>query len=382
MGIERGEYYSLMIFSICGMMLMACAFDLMIVFVALELLSIPLYVLAGFAYPRPESQESALKYFFLGTFAAAFLLYGIALVFGATGHTDLPGILMSASTAPLSPALLLVGTALVLVGFAFKTAIVPFHQWVPDVYQGAPTPVTAFMSISAKSAGIAALLRVFVIAFPAMGGNYVPILWGLAAISMLLGNIVAINQSNIKRMLGYSSIASGGYLLMAFVPYGQGAVQADTIDAMLLYLMGYALTSLAAWGVVIALEQEGGKGLQLKDLAGLSLKHPWLALAMTAAMLSYIGAPLTLGFWGKFYLFRTTLEGGFTGLAALGLLASVVSAFYYLRVVVMMYMRTGEPEVRGDFWLYFVTLAAAAALVVFGFIPGPILEMVIRSTIH
>jgi len=382
MQIERGEFYALILFSVCGMMLMSLAYDLIIVFIALELLSIPLYVLAGFANPHPASQEAAMKYFLLGTFAAAFLLFGIALVFGSTGHTDLPGILVVANTAPLSLALLTVGSVFIITGFAFKIAVVPFHQWAPDVYQGAPTPVTAFMSITAKSAGIAALLRVFMVAFQWEGQILTPLLWRLAAVTMLLGNIVAINQYNIKRMLAYSSIASGGYLLMAFLPYGQGSAQQDTLDSMLLYLFGYALASLAAWGVVIALEHEEEKGLCIKDFAGLGRRHPWLALAMTAAMLSYIGAPLTLGFWGKFYLFRTVFQGGYNGLAILGLLASVVSAYYYLRVVVMMYMRDGYPEVSGGFWLNFVALAAASLVVLLGLFPAPILELVIRAVLR
>lgn len=381
MSIMRGEYYSLLLYAISGMMLMTYAYDLIIVFLALELLSIPLYVLSGFIRLDLRSEEAALKYFLLGTFSSGLVLYGIALIFAATARTDLPGILAAVELAPANLTMFLVGGALLLVGFSFKGAIVPFHEWAPDVYQGAPSSVTAFMSVGAKAAGFAALMRVFVVAFPSLSADLTPVLWGLAAITMVLGNIVALAQTNLKRLLAYSSIAQSGYLMMAFVPYGQGIVLSDTIAAMLFFLAGYALTTLGAWAVVIAVEKAEGKGLELQDYAGLGRKYPLLGAAMTVFMFSFIGAPPTLGFWGKFYLFRTAVEGGFTSLALLGLVASIFSAYYYLRVVVMMFMRSGEPEARRDPWLVLTAGVSALAVIGFSLAPGSLLNLALQAVL-
>ncbi len=369
MGIERGEYYTLMLFSISGMMLMAQAADLIIVFLALELLSLPLYVLSAFAHPQVASEESGLKYFLLGAFSSGFVLYGIALVYGATGSTALSGIVAAASTG--TPSLLLtIGAALILVGLGFKVAAVPFHMWTPDVYQGAPTAVTAFMAAGAKIAGFAALLRVFATAFPSLTVDITPVLWAISALTMITGNLIAISQTDIKRMLAYSSIAHAGYILMAFVPYGNPEVAPVSIAAGLFYLVAYALTNFGAWGVVIALEQAEGKGLAISDYAGLGKKYPALAAAMTIFMLSLIGFPPTLGLVGKFYLFRAVLSGGYTGLAIIGVLTSLISAYYYLRVVVNMYMQDGEPETEREFWLGFATAGTALATVIVSLVPG------------
>ena len=369
MGIERGEYYTLMLFSICGMMLMAQAADLIIVFLALELLSLPLYVLSAFARPKADSEESGLKYFLLGAFSSGFVLYGIALVFGATGATSLTGIVSAASSG--SPSLLLtIGAALILVGFGFKVAAVPFHMWTPDVYQGAPTAVTAFMAAGAKIAGFAALLRVFATAFPSIAVDVTPVLWAISALTMVIGNLLAISQSDIKRMLAYSSIAHAGYILMAFVPYGNPEVAPVSIAAGLFYLVAYALTNFGSWGVVIALEQKEGQGLAISDYAGLGRKYPALAAAMTIFMLSLTGFPPTLGLVGKFYLFRAVLSGGYVGLAVIGVLTSLISAYYYLRVVVTMYMQDGEPETEREFWLGLTTAGAALITVVVSLVPG------------
>jgi NADH-quinone oxidoreductase subunit N len=379
MKIERGEYYILLMFTVSGMMLMAHAYDLIMVFIALELLSIPLYVLAGFARPRPESEEASLKYFLLGAFASGFVLYGVALIFGATAHTDFKGIISAVTGNTINPLLFLIGSGILLAGFGFKIAAVPFHMWTPDVYQGAPSPVSGFMSVGAKAAGFAALLRVFVLIFPTQAANLTPVLWVLAALTMILGNVLAVAQTNIKRLLAYSSIANAGYILMAFVPYGQAQVLHNSIASALFYLMAYAFTSLGAWAVVIALECAEGKGLQLNDYAGLGRKHRWLSLSMMVFMLSFTGVPLTLGFWGKFYLFRTALEGGYVGLALLGLLTSLISAYYYLRVVVIMYMRPGEPDVQGGAWINFTAVAAALAVVGLSFVPGPLFDMAAQA---
>ena len=371
MGLERGEYYTLLLFSVTGMMLMAQAADLIVVFLALELLSIPLYVLAAFARPKVESEEAGLKYFLLGAFATGFVVYGTALVFGATGTTNLAAIVADASNETSNLLLLAIGSALILVGLGFKVAVVPFHMWTPDVYQGAPSAVTAFMSSGAKIAGFAALLRVFATAFPSIASEMTGIFWALAALTMILGNVIAISQTNIKRLLAYSSIAHAGYILMAFVPYGNPdpTVRNTSIAAGLFYLVAYAVTNFGAWGVVIALEQATGKGLELNDYAGLARKHPALAAAMTVFMLSLIGLPPTLGLVGKIYLFRAVIDGGFYGLAVIGVLTSLVSAYYYLRVVVIMYMRDGEPETEHESFLDLTTIVTAVATVVISLVP-------------
>jgi NADH-quinone oxidoreductase subunit N len=368
MGIERGEYYTLLLFSITGMMLMAQAADLIIVFIALELLSIPLYVLAAFAYPKPQSEEAGLKYFLLGAFATGFVVYGTALVYGATGSTNLFAVVESASNGT-SSLLLTLGAALLLIGFGFKIAAVPFHMWTPDVYQGAPTAVTAFMSSGAKIAGFAALLRVFATAFPSIAVDMTDILWALSALTMIVGNFVAISQTDIKRMLAYSSIAHAGYILMAFVPYGNPEVRDVSIAAGLFYLVAYAITNFGAWSVVIALEKKEEKGLAIEDYAGLGRKHPALAAAMTVFMLSLVGFPPTLGLVGKFYLFRAVLSGGYIWLAIIGVVTSLISAYYYLRVVVTMYMKDGEPETERETWLGLTTGATAVITVVVSLVP-------------
>jgi len=368
MGIERGEYYTLMLFSISGMMLMAQAADLITVFLALELLSLPLYVLSAFARPKADSEEAGLKYFLLGAFSSGFVLYGIALVYGATEATSLTGIVAAASSG--TPSLLLtIGAALILVGLGFKVAAVPFHMWTPDVYQGAPTAVTAFMAAGAKIAGFAALLRVFATAFPSIATDMTPVLQAISALTMIVGNLIAISQSDIKRMLAYSSIAHAGYILMAFVPYGNPDVAPVSIAAGLFYLVAYALTNFGAWGVVIALEQKEGKGLAISDYAGLGRKYPALAAAMTVFMLSLTGFPPTLGLVGKFYLFRAVLSGGYVGLAIIGVVTSLISAYFYLRVVVTMYMQDGEPETEREFWLGFTTAGTALVTVIVSLVP-------------
>lgn len=367
MGIQRGEYFTLILFSVTGMMLMAQAADLIIVFLALELLSIPLYVLVAFTR-KVESEESGVKYFMLGAFATGFVVYGTALIFGSTGTTSLTEIAAAASNGN-SGLLLSIGAALLLVGFGFKVAAVPFHMWTPDVYQGAPTSVTAFMSSGAKIAGFVALLRVFATAFPSLSSDMTGILWVMSALTMILGNFAAISQTNIKRMLAYSSIAHAGYILMAFVPYGNKDVVSTSIAAGLFYLLTYVLTNFGAWAVVISLEKAEGKGLEISDYAGLAKKYPALAAAMVVFMLSFIGFPPTLGMVGKFYLFRAALAGGLTGLAILGVVTSLVSAYYYLRIVVNMYMREGDPVVESEPWLTFTVVVTAVATVVLSFVP-------------
>ncbi len=367
MNIQRGEYYTLMLFSVSGMMLMAQAADLIMVFLALELLSIPLYVLAAFTR-KIQSEEAGVKYFLLGAFATGFVVYGIALVFGATGTTSLAEISLHATSTP--PSLLLaIGAALILVGFGFKVAAVPFHMWTPDVYEGAPTSVTAFMSSGAKIAGFVALLRVFATAFPSISTDMTNVLWALSALTMIVGNFVAISQTNIKRMLAYSSIAQAGYILMAFVPYGNKEVVAISIASGLFYLAAYVFANFGSWAVVIMLEKSEGKGLEFEDYAGLAKKYPAAAAAMTVFMLSFIGFPPTLGMVGKFYLFSAAIAGGFNGLALIGVFTSLISAYYYLRVVVQMYMKEGDPVIEKEPALAFIFAFTAIVTVALSLFP-------------
>jgi len=384
MEIERSEYYTLLLFSITGMMLMVSAADLIVIFLALELLSIPLYVLAGFAVPEPNSEEAALKYFLLGAFSSAIMVYGIALVYGATATTALAGIVDAIASGAIDMTILVIGGALIIIGLGFKIAVVPFHMWTPDVYQGSPTSVTAFMAVGAKVAGFAALLRIMVEAFSVaeLAADLTPILWALAAATVILGNVVALVQRNIKRMLAYSSIAHAGFILMALVPYGQEDLANTSVSSALFYLFAYMVTNFAAWAVVIALERKENKGLQIDDYAGLSSKHPLLAITMTLAMLSFIGIPPTLGFMGKFAVFRVVLEGGFPVLALIGVLASLISAYYYLRVVVIMYMREGEPQVRKETWLYLTALVTGVCILLLGIFSAPLLNWATQAMLE
>lgn len=377
--INRGEYYPLILFSVSGMMLMASAGDLLMIFLSLELLSIPLYILASMAAPRLESEESGLKYFLLGTFASGFLLFGIAMVYGATTSTNLSVIVATVEAGTYNPTLMIVGSVLLLIGLGFKVAAVPFQSWTPDVYQGAPSPVSAFMSVGVKAAGFAALLRVFSLIFNQLSGTLTPVFWVIVALTMIVGNFVAVAQTNLKRMLAYSSIAHAGYLLMAFVPFGDAAARQNSIAAALFYLLAYGLASLGAWAVLIGLEGEKYSGNTLDDLAGLGKKSPLTAALMTVFMLSFTGIPLTLGFWGKFYLFRTAIEGGFIGLVVIGLLTSLVSAFYYLRVVVKMYFTDGDAAFHWNYWVSAVALFCGLAVLIFSFVPGWFFELVAKA---
>jgi NADH-quinone oxidoreductase subunit N len=338
--VDPAENAALILFSACGMSFFAAATNLIVLFLGLETLSLSLYILAGHRRDNLKSGEAALKYFLLGAFSSAFLLYGIALLYGSFGSLDLLEISRKlqeqGTTAGVNP-LALAAVALLLVGFGFKVALVPFHVWAPDVYEGAPTPITAFLAAGSKAAAFVALLRVFSTSLPNLRENWVPILVALSALSMLFGSIVAIAQTNIKRMLAYSSISHAGYLalgVMAGSPLGA--------TALLFYLLAYVLVNTAAFGIVLAMGTETRENLELSDYAGLARRRPWLAAAMTIFMLSLTGIPPTAGFVGKWYLFGAAVQAGFVGLAVLGVLCSVVSAFFYLRVIFIMYMR--EPE--------------------------------------
>ncbi len=375
MGIERGEYYTLLLFTVSGMVLMAQAGDLIVVFLALELLSIPLYVLSGFARPRIESEESALKYFLLGAFASGFVVYGIALVFGATETTQLSEIVAAAEGGMAGGGLLLAGSALILVGLGFKVAAVPFHMWTPDVYQGAPSAVVGFMSVGAKAGGFAALLRVFIVAFPGVAQAWGPAAMWVAALTMAWGNVAAIAQSNIKRMLAYSSIAHAGYILMALPAAAEARVASQAVSAALFYLFAYMVTNIGAWAVVVALEREEGAGLTINDYAGLSTRRPALAMAMLVFMLSLTGVPPTAGFVGKWYIFRAAIDANLIWLAVVGVVTSLISAYYYLRVVVAMFMQPGEPATRSEGWLNATVGVAAVATFLIGILPAPLFAL-------
>jgi NADH-quinone oxidoreductase subunit N len=377
--IANYEFYPLLLLSVSGMMLMASATNLIIVFLALELLSIPLYILAGIARPRVESEEAALKYFLLGSFASGFVLFGISLLFAATAATGFKEILASVNNGSAILPLLIAGGTLLLVGLGFKVAVVPFHAWTPDVYQGAPSPVTAFMAVGAKAAGFAALLRVFGMLFVGQAELLAPIFAVLAALTMLVGNLMALVQTNLKRLMAFIGIAGAGYVLMAFVPFGNSAFQADSVASALFYLMAFTLASFGAWAILLSLEHTDGKGLDLGDLAGLGKRSPILAAALTLFMFSFTGIPLTLGFWGKFYLFRTVIEGGYVWLAVLGLLTSLMAAYYSLRVLVMMYFTKGEPELHVNYWTTVVAIFCALCVLVLSFLPGQLFELAAKA---
>jgi NADH-quinone oxidoreductase subunit N len=376
-GIEVGEYYVLVLFAALGMMLMASALDLLIVFLGLELMSLSLYVLAGFFRTRATGNEAAMKYFLLGAFASGFFLYGIALLYGATRTTNLRGLAaVLASPGAAGEPLVLAGLALLLVGFAFKTSAVPFHQWAPDVYEGAPTAVAALIATGSKAAAIAALLRVLM-AMRGLQPDWTLLFWLVAGLTMTVGNLIALAQRNLKRMLAYSSIAHVGYMLV-----GITAGPALAGPAVLYYLVVYSFATIGAFGVILLLERDGAEAVDLTWYGGLAARHPVLALVLTVCLLSLIGMPPTAGFVGKFYLFSAAVRGGYIWLALLAVLNSVAAAYYYLRLIVYMYMRDPEAEpLRAA-----LTPAAGLALAVIvwvtlqlGILPGPVLAAAQRA---
>ncbi len=336
-GIARPEFYALILFSTMGMMTMANTTDLIVMFLGLEIMSVPLYVMAAFARRSLESNEAGMKYFFMGAFASGFLLMGIAFVFGASGTTDLRRIVADFSYIVSNRELYMyVGALLVLIGFSFKVAAVPFHSWVPDVYQGAPTPVTAFFSAGPKAAGFAVMLRLFLFGFAEME-ELTMVFWILAVLTMTVGNVLALMQSNIKRMLAYSSIAHAGYIMVALAVGG-----ADAISAAMFYLLGYAMFNLGGFAVIVLLETRSGCRSELVELAGLSKAHPYLAGVLALFMFALAGFPPTVGFIGKFYLFSTAVKAGFIGLAIIGVMNSFVSVYYYFRVIKAAYLVEAE----------------------------------------
>jgi NADH-quinone oxidoreductase subunit N len=342
-GIERvnfGEYYSLIVLSTLGMMVMASAADLIVLYLGLELMALSTYILAGFIRHDIKSNEAALKYFLLGAFSSAFLLYGISLIYGLTGTTDIRAIASYITEKGLvgNPALSLSMT-LFAVAFGFKIAAVPFHMWAPDAYEGAPTSITAFMSVGPKAAGFAVLGRVLMIAFATLKFEWILILIPLSILSMAVGNIVALAQTNIKRMLAYSSIAHAGYALIGII-----AANRDGLASMMNYLMIYAFMNMGAFAVIIMLRTEGFKGDTITDYEGLAKTHPFLSALMLIFMFSLTGIPPTAGFIGKLYVFMSAINAGYTWLVLVAVVFSVISAYFYLRIVMYMYMR--EPKVE------------------------------------
>ena len=371
-GIDRGEYYTLLLFSVVGMLGLVSCLELVSLFVALEIMSVAVYAMAGLHRDRPESREASMKYFITGAFSSAFFLYGVALLYGTSGSTWLARIAPALHPSSGTGALGTLGVALLLVGFGFKVASVPFHMWVPDVYEGAPTTVTALMSAGVKAAAFGAFLRVFLVPLEALSGQWRPAVAVLAVVTMIGGNLGALAQSNLKRMLAYSSIAHAGYLLTAVV-----AAPRVAAEAVLFYLVAYAAVNLGGFGALAALaNREGREPASLDDLAGLAERRPVLAAALTLFLVSLTGVPVSAGFVGKFYLFNAAVSADYAALAVVGVLMSVVSAYYYLRVVVVMYMR--EP-VGADTWAPVtgaarLALALSAAVVLgLGVYPGPVL---------
>jgi NADH-quinone oxidoreductase subunit N len=377
-GLAQGEYYTLLLLSTAGMMLMAAAINLMTIFMALEILSIALYVLVGLNRAEQRSGEAALKYFVLGAFASAFLLYGIALTYGQVGSTSLAEVRDHvASLGGAFPALLLVALGLMLVGLGFKVALVPFHMWTPDAYEGAPTSVTAFMSVGVKAAGFAVLGRVLVYAFGDLYSSWVWVLAILAILTMTVGNLAALRQTNLKRMLAYSSIAHAGYILV-----GLAAGTSFGIRAVLFYLFVYVFMNAAAFAVIIAVgrfEGSVGRGETLGDFAGLGARQPWLAVIMALLMFSLAGVPPLAGFFAKLWVFSAAVQADLTWLAVIGVVNSVVAAYYYLRVVAAICFQRQEPLQAADVpvspALQIGLGLAVVAVVVLGFWPAPILDL-------
>ena len=329
-----GEFQALVLFAIVGMNLMVASNELIMIFLGLETLSISSYILLGIKRTDPKSNESALKYFLLGSFSSAFLLYGIALAYGATRTTNLELIGREIAAGSASMTLIYVAVGLLFVGIGFKIAVVPFHVWTPDVYQGAPTPITAFMSVGPKAAGFAILIRVLMVAFPATYGKWLGLVWLSAVLTMTVGNCVAIVQSNIKRMLAYSSIAHAGYILVAVTTRNQ-----EGVAAILFYTLAYALMNIGAFTIVALVGRKGDQKSHIDDFAGLGFKQPGLAAALSILLLSLAGIPLTAGFAGKFFIFRAALESHFIWLTIIGVINSAISVYYYLHVIVVMYMK-------------------------------------------
>ena len=371
--IRAGEYYALVLFGAVGMSLMSSAVELVLIFIALEISSISTYVLAGFRRHAAISSESSLKYFLLGSFATAFFLYGVALMFGATGSTSITTIADTLHARDI-PLLAYVGVAFMFVGLGFKVAAAPFHVWTPDVYEGAPAPVVGFMSTAPKAAAFAVLLRVM---FQADAPGRLWLIWVAAALSMTLGNIGALVQDNVKRLLAYSSIAQAGYMLIAFA-----ALPNNGIAAVMFYTATYAAMNVGAFAVISHISGEGERYVTLEDYEGLGRRSPLLAAILTIFLLSLIGIPITGGFFAKFYVFSAALQANLVGLVIIGVLNSAVASYYYLRLIVVMYMRDAREEVPVSpipIGLGAALAISLAATIYLGVLPGRLLDYAART---
>jgi NADH-quinone oxidoreductase subunit N len=379
---ETGEYYALILFSLIGQCVLSTANDLIMVFIGLEISSIGTYILAGFLRNDRRNNESALKYFLLGSFATAFLLYGVAWMYGSTGSTNLDEIRRVLADQSLAPSVVVIGiaAALILVGFAFKVSAAPFQIWAPDVYQGASSPVSAFMSAGPKAAAFAVFLRVFMTSFGTLSSRWVPLLWTIALLSMIVGNFAALTQSNVKRLLAYSSIAHAGYILVAFTADSQLGVA-----AVMFYLASYALMNIGAFVVISHVASRHERYVRIDDLSGLARREPATAALLAIFVFSLIGVPLTGGFFAKFYVFRAALDSHLVWLTVLGLINSAIAAYYYLKIIVAMYMQEpGEatlqlsplaPGTRIAIW------ASALGVLALGIFPSLLLTFVSQSAV-
>lgn len=370
----KAEYFSLLLFATMGMCLMATSADLVMTFLGIEILSIASYVLAGYRLGESKSTESAMKYFILGAFSTAFLLYGIAFIYGVTGSTQYLGIAEAISGLQSYPAILLLGVGLVFVGFGFKSALAPFHVWTPDVYEGAPIPITAYLAVASKAAAIVTFLRILYQVVPDLSWNWQQLLWISAVLTMAVGNLAALTQSNIKRMLAYSSIAHAGYLLVGLAAHNLMGAQ-----GVLFYLLAYSFMTLGAFTVIQLVGRKDEEFIEIKDYAGVGYRYPFLGLSLSVFMISMAGIPLTAGFTGKLFLFAAAIEREMYGLVIIAVIASAIGVYYYLRVLVFMYMREAESETPS----FALTLTARVVIVIMllgtlylGIFPGTMLSIV------
>ena len=387
--IHLGEYYGFILLALSGMMVMVSGADLLTIYLGTELMSLSLYVMTGLNRSKPRSLEAAAKYFVLGAFSSGILLYGISLLYGMAGSTKLASIASAIGTHGANDPLVLIATILVAVGFSFKLAAVPFHMWTPDVYQGAPTSVTAFMAVAAKAASFAAFMRVFVEGLGGLKADWSLLFLLIALVTLVLGNVVAIVQTNIKRMLAYSSIAHAGYALIGFVAAGRAVGPSGStpgLASVMIYLALYSFMTLGAFAVIGMLRKGEREGEEIEDFTGLAKRQPLAAFLMLVFMVSLAGIPPTAGFIGKFYVFMAAVDAGLAWLAAIALLFAAVSAYYYMRVVMVMYMREPDPAAVAPRLvtspaLSFVLACAVAGVILFGLFPNPLVSFALQSVL-
>ena len=387
--IYLGEYYGFILLALSGMMVMVSGTDLLTIYLGTELMSLSLYVMAGLKRTEAKSLEASAKYFVLGAFSSGILLYGISLLYGSAGSTQLPAIAAAIAGRSLDDPLLLFATILIAVGFSFKLAVVPFHMWTPDVYQGAPTSVTAFMAVASKAASFGAFMRVFVEGLGGVRANWSLMFLLLCVVTLILGNIVALVQTNVKRMLAYSSIAHAGYALIGVVAAGRlaPAESSSAVASVMLYIALYAFMTFGAFTIIAMLRKGGLEGDEIEDFSGLAKRHPFAALLMLVFMVSLAGIPPTAGFIGKFYVFMSAVQAGLTWLAVLALVFAAISAYFYLRLVMVMYMREPEmvtalsPRFVSSPALSIVLACAIAGVVFFGFYPDPIVNLATQAAL-